>query len=96
MESKAIELRTPTTDEITAIKADLKASNISSTVRIEKGIRRSFGTISIKARGRGFYTLAETEAVAQILEAHGIFVDRDESAGVLAYQPGFWYMWVRS
>ena len=85
-----IELRAPTAQEVQTVKDELKLAKVQASVRIEKGIKRSYGTMTIRPRGRAFFEMPELVNITGILTRYGFHVDNLDNLHV--HRPGLHYL----
>ena len=89
-----LELRVPTAQEVQAVKDELKLAKVPASVRIEKGIKRSYGTMTIRPRGRAYFEMPELVNIVGILTRHGFHVDYPDNLHV--HRPGLHYLQKRN
>lgn len=95
-----IALKRPTAAQIDRLKADLKQAGIPYSVRIQKNIKGSYGTVSVTPRKHGDrrnWTREQTLQVIEIARRNGFFVEDYERNGTnnngLVYSGGLSYLW---
>jgi hypothetical protein len=91
-------LRRPSGELVSKIKDEIEASGLPATVSIQKNIKRSWGSITIKPTKKaklnehaGFWTEVQATRAIEIARACGLFVQPYEYESV-SYQQGLWYL----
>lgn len=92
-----IALQSPSQTQIEAVKEALKIAGIPASVRVEKGVQRVYGSISIRPTKKVGYNWnpAQTLEVIEIARQNGLYVAdyayQGQNNNHLVYQPGLDY-----
>ena len=88
-------LRTPKQEEVSQLKTAIKASGIPASVRIQKNIKRVYGSVSVQPTKsiKRSWSEDQTLAMIELVKSHGFNV-REYEYNSLVYQQGLTYLMV--
>ena len=88
-------LRTPSQEEISQLKAAIKASGIPASVKIQKNIKRVYGSVSITPTKiiKRSWTEEQTLKMIGLARSYGLFI-REHEHNSYVYQQGLTYLMV--